>query len=172
MRALQHRQKYQSSLACGSSVLLAELSLWRGELFVPVHPSMLLANAHAPAIHLTSHRSSTTLLVFFPPFRHASIGPLSDDNQHEAPISAPNAATSIPTNFARFHLLAVSASANLPTSRSGSHTVHLASKALAPACLFTMRPKHSPFLFPSPANHRTPSIASAGKFLLVPSILL
>lgn len=57
----------------------------------PLHLSMLEPNSLANALtlpYLTSHRSSTTLIIFPPP-RRASIGPLSDDNQHEAPISTP-----------------------------------------------------------------------------------
>jgi hypothetical protein len=85
-------------LAGGSSVLLA------GGAYRSPQPSLLASifqcsnQTASPMLmlllslltlpYLASHRSSTTLIIFPPP-RRASIGPLSDDNQHEAPISTP-----------------------------------------------------------------------------------
>ena len=115
MRALQHWQKYQSSL----------FGLWLirapREQSVPVdgeESSLLLSLPSSP--YLTSPH--TALPPHFSSSSHQSGMPLSDrcqmttntkrQSRHQHCMSA----TSMPTNFARFHLLAVSSCANLPTS--------------------------------------------------------
>lgn len=100
MRALHHQQKYQSSLfglwliraPRGRSVQVATAVLPVPSIFQcsnqTASPMLMLLLSLLTLPYLTSHRSSTTLIIFPPP-RRASIGPLSDDNQHEAPISTP-----------------------------------------------------------------------------------
>src|ERR1700729_4297711 len=100
MRALQHRQKY---LACGSSVLLAG-----GELCPPSIFRCSLDQIASPMLMLLLSLPHLT-----PLFNHSSIGPLSDDNQHEAPISTPTLHVG---HLRPHHLLAVSSCANLPAS--------------------------------------------------------
>ena len=129
----------------------AQLSLWMESSLSPSifrcswtgQPRQCSCSCYLSPPHLTSpHRSSTTLIIFFPPLRCASIGPLSDDSQHEAPISTP-------TLHVGHLLLAVSSCANLLRVRSGSHTVHLASKPLPQLACSLCAPSTHLFFSPS-----------------------
>lgn len=129
-------------------------------------PMLMLLLSLLTLPYLASHRSSTTLI--FPPPRRASIAPLSDDNQHEAPISTPTLRVGHlhPHQRCSIHGCRPVLISPLMCDHFVCDQGPTRSKVLVPACLFTMRSKHSPFLFSEPANHRTPSMASAGKFPL------
>ena len=112
----------------------------------------LLSSSHHPGVPLSDRCQMTTNT--------------KRQSRHQRCMSA----TSIPTNFARFTAVGLCYPPLVCDHFVCDHFVcdqgPTRSKALVPACLFTMRSKHSPFLFSEPANHRTPSMASAGKFPL------
>lgn len=112
MRALQHRQKYQSSLfglwpiraPRGRSAQVATTVPPSFDARWTKQPRQCSCSCYPSSPYLTSHRSSTTLIIFFPPFGRASVGPLSDDNQHEAPISTPTLHVGLhPHQFCSIH---------------------------------------------------------------------
>lgn len=156
MRALQHRQKYQSSLfglwpirapRGGRSAQVATAVTPSFDARWTKQPRQCSCSCYPSSPYLTSHRSSTTLIIFFPPFGRASIVPLSDDNQHEAPISTPTLRVGLhPHQFCSIHgcrpvLISPLRGRSLRV-RPGSNTV----QGPCPACPFTMS-KH-PFSFP------------------------